>query len=78
MTCSIEIVSYRNDKALVAPSSAVFAEDGDPDSRYVHVIREGKKPLKRKVKVGKESGGKTEILGGLKRGQEILVEKPKK
>ena len=34
------------------------------------------KPRKRAVKVGKTGGGKTEILDGLKQGDEILSSKP--
>ena len=78
MTCRIELVSYRKEKALVVPSSAVFAEESDSEIHYVYLPRDGKKPAKRIVEAGETSGGQTEILDGLKRGQEILAEKPKK
>ncbi len=78
MSCKIELVSYRKEKALVVPSSAVFAEEDDSDSHYVYLHREGKKPIKRTIEAGETSGGQTEILAGLKRGQEIRAEKPKK
>ena len=78
MSCRIQLVSYRNEKALVVPSSAVFAEESDSEIHYVYLPRDGKKPAKRIVEAGETSGGQTEILDGLKRGQEILAEKPKK
>ena len=44
----------------------------------MNLIREGKKPTRRTVKVGRKSGDRTEILEGLRRGQEIYAEKPEK
>ncbi|MGE4550307.1 MAG: HlyD family efflux transporter periplasmic adaptor subunit, partial [Opitutales bacterium] len=78
MNCKIEIVTYRSEKALVVPSAAVFTDQNDDELRVVYLQREGKKPARRVVKVGKKSGDQTEILGGLKHGQKILAEKPEK
>jgi HlyD family secretion protein len=78
MTCAVKFVSYRKDDALTVPSSAVFADAADEDSRYVYLPakEKGAKPEKRPVKVGKTAGGKAEILDGLKEGDEILSSKP--
>ncbi len=73
MACSLKFVAYRNDKALLAPASAVFQDDGD--SRYVYLAAGGS-PKKTPVKVGKTSGGKTEITSGLAADDEILASKP--
>ena len=60
------------------PSSAVSEDEAD-DGTVIHVVylpaKEGK-PVKRTVKIGKSSGGKTEILDGLHAGDEVLTSKP--
>ena len=76
MACTVRLTPYQKADALVLPESAVFAEELDEDSRYVHVLGKGGRPEKRPVKVGKTSGGKTEILSGLREGEEVLPEKP--
>ena len=78
MTCVVKFVSYRKDAALTVPSSAVFADDADEDARVVYLPakEKGAKPEKRPVKVGKTAGGKTEVLDGLKEGDEVLASKP--
>jgi HlyD family secretion protein len=71
MSCSVKLVAYENAKALAVPAKAVF-EDGDAKVVY---LKGGKKKA---VTTGKSAGGKTEILKGLKAGDEVLLEKPKK
>jgi hypothetical protein len=51
------------------PGKAVF-DDGDAKVIY---LKGGKKKA---VTIGKTSGGKTEILKGIKAGDEVLLEKP--
>lgn len=73
MTASAKIVTYERDNALFVASSAVF-EDADQESFYVY--EPGEKPKKKTVRVGIVAGDKTEILDGLKAGDEILASKP--
>lgn len=78
MSCKIEIISYRKENALVVPSTAVFSDEEESGDSFVYLHRKGKKPSKRTVKTGKQSGDQTEILEGIKPGMEILAEKPKR
>lgn len=71
MGCSVKLVVYENKKALAVPGKAVF-DDGDGKVVY---LKGGKKKA---VTTGKTSGGKTEILKGVKAGDEVLLEKPAK
>ena len=73
MTGSAKIITSQNDAALSVPSTAVF-EDADTESFYVYLP--GDTPQKKVVKTGLVTGGKTEILEGLKEGDEILAAKP--
>ena len=77
MNCTVKATPYLKKSALVAPASAVFSEKLDEDRKYVYLHREGKKPQKQPVVVGKKSGDKIEILEGLDKGDEILLEEPK-
>ncbi|MHB1422507.1 MAG: efflux RND transporter periplasmic adaptor subunit [Gemmataceae bacterium] len=77
MACSIKLIAYQNKDALTVPTSAVFTDDGDDDVHYVYLVGgKNSKPEKRTVKIGKNNGHKTEILEGLKEGDEILPEDP--
>ncbi len=71
MGCSLKLVVYENKKALAVPVKAVF-DDGDAKVVY---LKDGKKKT---VTTGKTSGDKTEILKGVKAGDEVLLEKPAK
>lgn len=73
MTGSARIVTHQSENALTVPSSAVF-EDSDNETFYVY--RAGDKPEKQTVKTGVIGDSKTEILDGLKEGDEILATKP--
>jgi multidrug efflux pump subunit AcrA (membrane-fusion protein) len=70
MACTVKVVAYRNDAALTLPATAVFSDDDEEH----HVYRpEGDKVA---VEVGKTSGDRTEILHGLKEGDEVRASKP--
>jgi len=77
MTCTLKFVPYLKKHALVAPASAVFTDKIDSEKKYVYLCRDGDKPQKQFVTVGKRSGDRLEILDGLDRGDEILMEEPK-
>jgi multidrug efflux pump subunit AcrA (membrane-fusion protein) len=74
MNCETKFVTHKKDDALLVNSSAVFPGEGDDDGHYVYMLA---KEEKRPVKIGETNGQKTEILEGLKVGDEILSEKPK-
>lgn len=77
MACTVKLIPYRKTEAIAVPTSAVFTEELDEDEHYVYLQPKEGKAKKQPVKVGKKSGTKTEILDGLKDGDEILTEKPK-
>lgn len=64
MNCKIRIDLYKNEKALAVPKKAVRKEG---NSHFVY-LKDGKK---RKVKTGKSNATMTEILEGLKEGDEV-------
>lgn len=75
MTGTLRFLVYVKEDALVVPAKAVFSEELDPEQRYVYVVK-GEGHEKRPVKVGEQAEDKVEILGGLKEGEEILLQKP--
>lgn len=77
MNCTVKFVPYLKKRALVALASAVFTDKLDSEKKYVYLHQEGEKPQKQFVTVGKRSGDRWEILEGLDRGDEILLEEPK-
>jgi multidrug efflux pump subunit AcrA (membrane-fusion protein) len=78
MVCNLTFTTYRARDALAVPASAVFQDEAEDGSVTQMVYMPGKdgKPAKRTVRVGKTSGGKSEILDGLAAGDEILANKP--
>jgi len=63
------IITWQNDHALKAPSGALF-RNGDQWSAYV--LADGRAQL-RPVKAGRSSGVETEILDGLKEGDQVIL-----
>jgi HlyD family secretion protein len=76
MNCSVVVVAYRNRKALTVPQEALFTDEEDEGRQYVYVLRKNGKHERRDVTVGEETDCKAEILKGLKKGDEILLEEP--
>jgi len=70
----VKFVPFRKE-ALSVPAGAVFSDDED-EGHYVYLPSGKGKPTKRAVKVGRTVGGKTEIVAGLKEGDDILTAKP--
>ncbi len=73
MTCSVELVVYQKDDALMVPDAAVF---GKGEKRFVYVQPNGQAAKKRLVVIGNKADGKTEIVSGLKAGELVLLKKP--
>jgi HlyD family secretion protein len=76
MACAVKITAYQKKDALKVPATAVFTDDGEDDDHYVYLAAREGSPQKRSVKVGKTVGDRTEILEGLREGDEILLAKP--
>lgn len=76
MNCTVKLPVYQKADALLVPTAAVQHEDADEEQSYVNLVEGEGKHVKRTVKVGKTMGGKTEVLNGLKEGDEILASKP--
>jgi multidrug efflux pump subunit AcrA (membrane-fusion protein) len=73
MACTVKAVPYVKEEVVAVPSFAVFADELDEDKHFVYLAGKADKPEKRAVTVGKKGGGKTEIVDGLKEGDEIVV-----
>lgn len=63
---------YAPRRALVVPRMAVITSPQKPLESAVFVIADGKARLRR-VRVGATQDGKTEILGGLRKGERVAV-----
>jgi multidrug efflux pump subunit AcrA (membrane-fusion protein) len=73
MACSVRFVPYAKEDALVVPAKAIHEED---DGYVVYLAQKDGKPQKRAVTPGRTDGESTEILSGLREGDEILLERP--
>jgi len=76
MNCTVKVPVYEKAGALLIPSAAVQREEADDDQTYVNMVKGKGETVKRPVKIGKTMGTKTEVLNGLKEGDEILDAKP--
>jgi membrane fusion protein (multidrug efflux system) len=73
MLAKLKIADYRNDKAITVPTNAITA---GVDEKYVMVktSKNGKAvATKRVVKTGHTGESRTEILDGIKAGDEIII-----
>ena len=77
MTCKLKFVPYLKKDAVWVPKSSTFPSD-ESGTTFVYLHRKDRKPKKLKIQTGKRSGDKIEVLGGLRPGTEILLEKPGK
>jgi HlyD family secretion protein len=74
MTGAVRCVVAKRPEAITVPSGAVFRDDDG--SRHVFVVPADGKPVKKPVKAGLSSGGRTEILDGLAAGDRVRTTKP--
>jgi multidrug efflux pump subunit AcrA (membrane-fusion protein) len=70
MGCSIKFVPHASKAAITVPSGCVVE---DEDRHFVTVVRQGKRE-RREVTPGRSGGGETEILSGLREGEEVLLD----
>ena len=60
-------------RAVIIPSSAVYRDDRSAKSSYVYIVSGGKAE-RRPVRIGRERGGRLEIVEGLKAGDALVTE----
>jgi hypothetical protein len=59
MACTIKVVPYQKADALTLPSTAVFTDEAEDDSRFVYLLGKDGHGQKHAVKAGREVSGKT-------------------
>lgn len=69
ITANTTITVAKREKVLAVPNQAVRREDGE----RVVFVQEGDRPVRRPVKTGWKDKSFTEILGGLKEGDRVVV-----
>ena len=74
--CSLECVTYYREDAITLPSSVIYSEQSDPESKYIYIINKNGKNLKKAIEVGRKSGDSIEILSGVRVGMKVLKNKP--
>ncbi|MCS7305260.1 MAG: HlyD family efflux transporter periplasmic adaptor subunit [Thermoguttaceae bacterium] len=78
MACKLKLVPYVKSDAIVVPKSAIEQDPLDDEKAYVYLVVEGKEPQRQPVVRGRQKDNECEILSGLKPGDKILAEPPKK
>jgi len=72
MTANVVVIAAESENALLVPSDAVYRRNG---KTFVLVPSDGQQPERRNVEVGIDDGVRTEILSGLKEGEEVVHSK---
>jgi multidrug efflux pump subunit AcrA (membrane-fusion protein) len=75
MGCAVRFVPYAKKDAIAVPAGCVVEED---DRHFVTVVNRSGKKERRDVTPGRTYGGRTEILSGLREGEEVLLEPAEK
>jgi HlyD family secretion protein len=70
MTASLSIITARADNVLLVPNRAIVSQGG---RKVVNVMVNGR-PTPVEVQTGRSSGTMTEVISGLKEGDEVVVE----
>jgi HlyD family secretion protein len=73
MACSVKFVPYSKPEAITVPNKTIHEED---DRFVVYVVSKNGKQEKRDVSPGRTDGEQTEILAGLREGEEVLLDRP--
>lgn len=72
MTCKNDIITGKNDNALIVPLDAVFSEN---HQKFVY-LKNGKDIVRQPIKTGDENEENTIVTEGLNEGDKILMYKP--
>ncbi len=79
MSCSVKATTYNKKDALMVPVELIQTDKENEKIKYVMLITDDdEEPIRREVKLGKSKDKQAEILSGLKAGDKIVKEEPKK
>jgi HlyD family secretion protein len=73
MACSVKFVPYSKSEAITVPNKTINEEE---DKFVVYVVSKSGKQEKRDVTTGRTDGEHTEILAGLREGEDVLLDRP--
>jgi HlyD family secretion protein len=76
MTAKVRLVVFSENDVIAVPTSTVFADEDQPEQKYVWLAVTDGEPKKLPVEVGLASATRTHIKSGLKAGDQILLTKP--
>lgn len=82
MSCKAKFTTYEAKDAVVIPANLVQSDEDDAKKKYVWIVEdaddEDAKPVRRDIKLGKSKDKEVEVVKGLKAGELIAKEPPKK
>ncbi len=78
MNASAKLTAYDKKDAITLPPATVHRDENDPRKYHVYVYTGNGKHRVQQVSVGHRTSTKVEITRGLKAGDKVLLEKPKK
>ncbi len=77
MTGSVRVTDYFAARALSLPVNVVHTDEIDDTIRYVYMLSDEGKPIRKSVEVGVVQGDRVEIRSGISASDSVLAEKPK-
>ena len=79
MSCNVKVTTYDKKDALLVPTDLIQTDKDDEKIKYVMLLSgDEEEPIRREVKLGKTKEKMVEVLSGLKKGDKIVKEEPKK
>ncbi|MDZ4657168.1 MAG: hypothetical protein SH868_06265 [Bythopirellula sp.] len=79
MSGSVKVTTYDKKDALLVPADLIQTDEDNEKIKYVMLLTgDDEEPVRREVKLGKTKEKQVEILSGLKAGDKIVKEEPKK
>jgi multidrug efflux pump subunit AcrA (membrane-fusion protein) len=79
MSCNVKVTTYDKKVALLVPTDLIQTDKDDEKIKYVMLLSgDEEEPIRRDVKLGKTKEKMVEVLSGLKKGDKIVKEEPKK
>jgi HlyD family secretion protein len=79
MSGAVKVVTYDKKDALLVPTDMIQTDKDDEKIKYVmRLSGDDEEPVRREVKLGKTKDKMVEVLSGLKAGDKIVKEEPKK
>jgi HlyD family secretion protein len=79
MSGAVKVVTYDKKDALLVPTDMIQTDKDDEKIKYVmRLSGDDEEPVRREVKLGKTKDKMVEVLSGLKEGDKIVKEEPKK